>query len=156
MTATIKPPPLTPAVPGGFTLDDFDIDTDAGTVTCPAGHVVTLTPTRSARFGTRCAECPLRARCTNAKGGRVIKLHLHHALLAGARALATTDAFQATYRTKRPMVERSIAWLVRNARRLPYIGVERNQLWLANRCAAINLRRLITLGLHHEPTGWAI
>ena len=156
MTATIKPPPLKPAVPGGFTLDDFDIDTDAGTVTCPAGHVVALTPSRTARFGTRCAGCPLRARCTKAKGGRVIKLHVHHALLATARALATTDAFQDTYRNKRPMVERSIAWLVRNARRLPYIGVERNQLWLANRCAAVNLKRLINLGLHHSPTGWAI
>jgi IS5 family transposase len=156
MTAAIKPPPLKPAVPGGFSLDDFDVDTDAGTVTCPAGHVVALTPSRTARFGIRCAGCPLRARCTKAKSGRVIKLHVHHALLAAARALATTDAFQHTYRNKRPMVERSIAWLVRNARRLPYIGVERNQLWLANRCAAINLKRLINLGLNHSPTGWAI
>ena len=34
----IKPKPLRPAVPGGFTLDDFTVDEDAGTVTCPAGH----------------------------------------------------------------------------------------------------------------------
>lgn len=156
MTAVIKPPPLKPAVPGGFTLDDFDIDTDAGTVTCPAGHVVALTQSRTARFGSRCAGCPLRDRCTTAKGGRVIKLHVHHALLAAARALAATEGFQDTYRNKRPMVERSIAWLVRGARRLPYIGLERNKLCLAHRCAAVNLKRLITLGLRHEPTGWAI
>ena len=156
MTATIKPPYLKPAVPGGFTLDDFDIDTNAQTVTCPAGHVVTLTPSRSARFGTRCGGCPLRERCTTAKGGRVIQLHIHHALLAAARVLATTDEFHHTYRNKRPMVERSIAWLVRGARRLPYIGLDRNRLWLAHRCAAVNLKRLVVLGLHHEPTGWAI
>ena len=155
MTATIKPPPLTTATPGGFIIDDFDIDTDAGTVTCPAGHTVNLSPSRSARFGIRCATCPLREECTTAKGGRVIKLHIHHALLAAARALATTDEFQDTYRSKRPMVERSIAWLVRGARRLPYIGLGRNQLWLSHRCAAVNLKRLIALGLHHEPIGWA-
>ena len=33
----IKPGPLRPAVPGGFTIDDFTIDEQAGTVTCPAG-----------------------------------------------------------------------------------------------------------------------
>ena len=33
----IKPGPLRPAVPGGFTLDDFAIDEEHGTVTCPAG-----------------------------------------------------------------------------------------------------------------------
>ena len=154
MTATIKPPPLKPAVPGGFTIDDFHIEDQ--TVTCPAGHVVALSPSRTARFGTRCAACPLRARCTTAKKGRVVKLHPHHTLLAAARALATTSEFQHTYRTKRPMVERSIAWLTRNARRLPYIGLERNKLYLSHRCAAVNLKRLVTLGLHHEPTGWAI
>src|SRR5262249_38720461 len=42
----IKPPVLRPAVPGGFSVDDFDIDTAAGTVTCPAGHVVTIRASR--------------------------------------------------------------------------------------------------------------
>lgn len=38
-TLVIKPPPLRQAVPGGFTTDDFQVDTQAGTVTCPAGHI---------------------------------------------------------------------------------------------------------------------
>ncbi len=38
----LKPAPLRAAVPGGFTLDDFTIDTTAATVTCPAGHTVPL------------------------------------------------------------------------------------------------------------------
>ena len=40
----IKPIPLRPAVPGGFTKDDFAINLHAGTVTCPAGHNVAITP----------------------------------------------------------------------------------------------------------------
>jgi hypothetical protein len=84
-------------------------------------------------------------------------LHPHRALLAAARAFATTDAFTTTYRRHRPMVERSIAWLVRGAnRRLRYRGTLRNRLWLGNRVAAVNLHRLITLGLTHQADRWAI
>jgi len=42
----IKPGPLRPAVPGGFTIDDFTIDEQAGTVTCPAGLTRPVTRTR--------------------------------------------------------------------------------------------------------------
>jgi hypothetical protein len=38
----IKPPPLRQVIPSGFTIDDFTVDDQAGTVTCPAGHAVTL------------------------------------------------------------------------------------------------------------------
>ena len=33
-------------------------------------------------------SCPVRARCTTAENGRTIRLHLHHDLLAAARAQA--------------------------------------------------------------------
>ena len=156
MTATIKPPPLRPAIAGGYTLDDFTFDLDARTVTCPEGITVTITPSGSARFGTHCATCPDRHLCTTAARGRVIKLHPHHGLLAAARVLAGTDDFDATYRQHRPMIERTIAWLVRdNWRRLRYRGIERNQLSWSHRCAAINLKRLLALGLTHNGT-WAI
>jgi IS5 family transposase len=156
MTAVIKPPPLRPAVEGGYTLDDFAINEDAGTVTCPAGITVQITARRNARFGRHCATCPSRDRCTTAARGRVIVLHPHHGLLAAARAFAATEAFTVPYKQHRPMVERSIAWLVRGSRRLRYRGTDRNQLWLGHRVAAINLQRLTNLGLTHEPAGWAI
>ncbi|WP_432044042.1 hypothetical protein [Streptomyces cadmiisoli] len=38
----LKPATLRPAVPGGFTLDDFTIGTTTAIVTCPAGHTVPL------------------------------------------------------------------------------------------------------------------
>lgn len=156
MAAVIKPPPLRPAVEGGYTLDDFAIDETAGTVTCPAGITVQITARRHARFGRHCGACPQRHHCTTANNGRVITLHPHHGLLAAARAFARTDAFDIPYRQHRPMVERSIAWLVRGSRRLRYRGTDRNQLWLRHRVAAINLQRLINLGLTHRPDGWAI
>ena len=54
------------------------------------------------------------------------------------------------------MVERSIAWLVRHGgRRVRYRGIARNQIGLAHRCAAINLRRLINLGVDWDG-GWQI
>lgn len=55
------------------------------------------------------------------------------------------------------MVELAIAWLVANGnRRVRFRGVERNRIGLSHRAAALNLQRLINLGLHHGPTGWAI
>ena len=40
----IKPWPTQPAVAGGFTVDDFAYDHDAGTLTCPAGVTRSLSP----------------------------------------------------------------------------------------------------------------
>jgi hypothetical protein len=77
--------------------------------------------------------------------------------LQAARRQTADPTFQASYRRWRPMVERSIAWLVAGGnRRVRYRGVARNQLWLAHRAAAINLRRLITLGVTRDPTGWSL
>ena len=157
-SALIKPPPLRPAVPGGFDLDHFEIDDEAATLTCPAGITVALTTKGRATFGANCKTCPLRARCTTARHGRVIVLHPHHRHLAAARSQAATDDFDSVYRRWRPMVERSLAWLTRGTnRRLRYRGVERNQLWWSHRCAAVNLQRLLTLGLVvGEDRSWAM
>jgi hypothetical protein len=49
------------------------------------------------------------------------------------------------------MVERTIAWLVADGnRRVHFRGVEKSQLGLSQRVAAINLRRLVNLGLDHD------
>jgi hypothetical protein len=152
MIAVIKPPPLRPAVAGGFSLDDFIIDTTAGTVTCPEGVTVTITPAGAARFGGDCHRCPVRHLCTTTTGGRVIDLHPHHDLLAAARRQAETDRFD----KHRPMIERTIAWLVANGhRRLRHRGTDRNRLAWSHRCAAVNLKRLLALGLTHNGT-WTI
>ena len=156
MGAVIKPPPIQTAVPGGYSVDDFDIDLDTGTVTCPEAITVAISPNRTARFARNCRSCPVRARCTTAKAGRSIKIHPRHELLNPAREQARTDLFSSRYNRWRPMAERSIAWIVRKNRRCPYRGTERNQLWLTTRAAAVNLQRLINLGLTHNDNHWAI
>ena len=109
----IKPKPLLPAVAGGFTLDDFTIDEAAATVTCPGGHTRTMTAKRTVTFGAVCADCPLRARCTTATGGRSMSIHPYGQLLRAARAQARTPEFQQAYPT-RSMVERIVAWTATN------------------------------------------
>jgi hypothetical protein len=156
--AVIKPGPLRPAVPGGFTLDDFTVDEAAGTVTCPNGVTRPISRTRTVTFGAACRGCPLQDRCTTRKDGRSLVLHPHDALLRAARRdWAHHAELRDTYRQHRPMVERSIAWLIGpkgRCRKLRYHGVTANDGWLHTRMAALNLRRLINLGLVRADRTW--
>jgi IS5 family transposase len=154
----IKPKPLRPAVPGGFTLDDFTIDEPAGAVTCPAGHTRPMSPKRTVTFGALCAGCPLRQRCTTAADGRSMSIHPHEQLLRAARAQARTPEFKQDYPT-RSSVERIIAWVATQRGRrvtLRYLGVAKNHAWLRNRAAAINLRTLVNAGLTRRDGAWAL
>jgi hypothetical protein len=156
-TQTIKPIPLHSAVPGGFTIHDFGIDQQAGTVRCPAGYQTMITASGRASFVRWCRRCPLRQRCTSAKAGRTIKVHPHEDELRAARRHAVTRTFQHSYRRWRPMVERSIAWLVADGcRRVPYRGIGRNDLWWSVRVAAVNLRRLLVFGLARRDGAWVL
>lgn len=140
-----------------FNRDDFGIDHAAGTATCPGGHTVTISRTGIATFGARCRGCPLRQRCTTAAEGRSLNIGAHDAELVAARRAWATGAFADDYRQWRPMVERSIAWLVAHGhRRVRYRGVERNQHGLTTRVAALNLRRLVNLGLDRHGGRWVL
>jgi hypothetical protein len=153
----VKPWPLQPSIPGGFTIDDFTIDEHAGTVTCPAGVTRRLSRTRVATFGVACRGCPLRQRCTTATDGRTLRVHQHDALQRAHRRRAQDPQWQADYRQHRPMAERGIAWLVAHGnRRLRYRGVAKNNAWLHHRTAALNLHRLLNLGLNHRHGAWTI
>ena len=154
----IKPKPLQPAVPGGFTLDDFAVSEDQGTVTCPAGVTRPMSPARTVTFGAACAGCPLRQRCTTARHGRSMTIHPHEGLLRAARAQARTPEFKRAYPT-RSMTERVISWTAtQNGRRvkLRFTGTARNDAWLHNRCAAINLRTLLRHGLTRSGGAWVL
>jgi IS5 family transposase len=159
-TAIIKPWPLGRNPNLGqdqFHRDDFTVDYTARTVTCPDGQTVNITASGNAIFDWRCTACPSRHRCTSANKGKTFKVTEHDDLLAAARADWRAGTHLDDYRQHRPMVERTIAWLVANGhRRVRFRGVERNRLDLSIRAAALNLRRLTNLGLHHGATGWAI
>ena len=146
----IKPIDPKPRIPGGFTRDDFTIDTDAQTVTCPAGHTKAVT-SAAARFGALCRGCPLRARCTTSAAGRSVTVDAYHHRRQANKTRWAQPATQGAYQQHRAMAERSIAWLTRNkARRVPYRGVAANHLWLTTRAAAVNLVRLTNLGVTHN------
>ncbi len=154
----IKPGPLRPAVPGGFTVDDFAVNEEQGTVTCPAGQVRPMSKGRTVTFGAACAACPLRQLCTTAKDGRPMTIHPHDGLLRAARAQARTDEFKAAYPT-RSSIERTIAWIATcNGRRirLRYIGTTKNDAWLHTRSAGLNLRTLVNAGLTRSGGAWVL
>jgi DDE family transposase len=158
--AVIKPKPLRPPVQGGFTVDDFTVCEEQGTVTCPAGNTVPLSRTRVATFGVLCRDCPLRDRCTTCKTGRKLVLHPRDDLLRAARAgWAAGSGLREDYRTYRPNVERAIAqvatWRGRRLK-LRYRGTVKNHAWLKRRTAALNLRNLLGKGLTRRNGAWAL
>jgi hypothetical protein len=117
----------------------------------------TITACGAAIFGAACRSCPLRTQCTTSANGRTLRLHEHEQLLRSARRHAETDAFTKPYQRHRPMVERSIAWLVQGSnRRVRYRGIAKNNLWLHHRLAGVNLRRLLSLGLQYQHGVWAL
>ncbi len=139
-----------------FNRDDFIIDYTARTVTCPNAVTVHTTNRGNATFGVKCRDCPVRSRCTSAIDGKTFTVSEHDQQLAANRARWRTDPdLVEDYRQHRPMVERTIAWLVTNGhRRLRHRGVDRNRLAFSTRAATVNLKRLINLGLEHDGSTW--
>jgi IS5 family transposase len=141
-----------------FNRDDFVIDYIARTVTCPNNVTTRITGSGAATFGAKCRGCPIRSRCTTAVDGKTFKVTEHDQHLAENRATWQTDTdLIAEYRQHRPMVERTIAWLVTNGhRRCRHRGVARNKTAFSIRAAVINLKRLINLGLDHNGNTWQL
>ena len=89
-----------------------------------------------------------------------MRLHPHDAILRAARAAwAAQPALREGYTTFRPNVDRVISQVAsRGGRRLKlrYIGTAKNNAWLKNRTAALNLRNLIGRGLNHHHGTWVL
>jgi hypothetical protein len=153
-----------PTAPGGrFGKDQFRIDLQAGTVTCPARVTVAITPARRGggrvRFGVACSVCPLRDACTSSVRGRVVAVHPHEAALAAARARQRDPAWQADYRATRPKVERKLAHLLRRrhgGRRARVRGLVRVAQDFKLLAGAVNLARFAAVGLRWTASGWRV
>lgn len=136
---------------GYFSKDEFSIDLEAATVTCPAGKTATI-PTskarrRQARFGARvCAGCPLRDRCTKSSLGRIVEINDDEELLIAARQARWTPQFRQRYR-ERARVERKNAQLKSRRSKLPWRGITKANAWLKLRMAALNLDSLGRMAL---------
>lgn len=157
-----KVPPASNSQGIGFSKDDFIVDVEGATVTCPAGNTAPIKPlpdgSGRADFGPACAGCPLRASCTDAAKGRSIRVHPKEAVLQRAKHRQNDPARQGVYRSTRPKVERKIAHFVRagwGARRARTRGVARVTTDAVTRAAAVNWARLATLGLTNNAGTWA-
>jgi hypothetical protein len=156
-----------PTAPDGmFTKDQFDINLQDQTVTCPNRVTIPIRPVRGdkklagkAEFGLHCRTCPLVDMCTKSKSGRRISISRHEARLTAARARQNQPAWKADYQATRPKVERKLAHLVRRrhgGRRARMRGRLRIAADFALLAAAVNLARLARLGLAHIRGGWTL
>jgi hypothetical protein len=152
-----------PSAPlGHFGKDAFEIDLDAQTVKCPAGVLVQIRKHASddggvAKFAAACSNCALRARCTDAKAGREIRIHPKEATLQRSRARQSSTTWKQRYRATRPKVERKLAHLMRRrhgGRRARVRGTERSRHDFALLGAAHNLARLARLGVRYNAATW--
>jgi Transposase DDE domain/Transposase domain (DUF772) len=154
--ANVKVQPCVP--PGGmFSKNDFRIDLNNDTVTCPNGVLVQIRRSKDgsgwAEFGASCKQCPLASSCTKSKEGRTITVHKDEPLLQRARATQRDPAWRTNYRATRPKVERKIAHVMRRrhgGRRACVRGLERLARSFSLLCASVNLNRLAALGWRHD------
>ncbi len=157
------PPASAPA--GCFSKNEFRIDLDGKSVTCPAGRTTEWFHERASGGGTfffegtGCASCHLREACTRRTPetmkrtgkGRHITIHPLEAVLQQAREAESTDRVQSLLRM-RPVVERRLAHLMgRGLRQARYRGCERTQFQALASALVTNLVRFGSLLKPEEP-----
>jgi hypothetical protein len=154
-----------------FPKEDFHIDLEAGTCTCPAGNVTSTlrtTGTRTNRLGqvypsqrfqfdpAVCGRCPLRDQCIASKKGkgRTVALHPQEALLQQARAFQQSEAF-AEYRQRRQAAEHRLARLVQlGVRQSRYFGRAKTLFQLLLAATVANLTLVATkMGMMSQTPG---
>jgi IS5 family transposase len=148
---------------GRWPKDRFEVNPDAASATCPAGHTVAIRFGRhgggKASFAPHCATCPFGPQCTGSPRGRTITVHPHEARLQRARAEQRAPKWAERYRADRPIVERKIAHLMRRVwggRKARTRGRVRIATDLDTRAGAVNLARLAVLGLSFGDSGWTV
>ena len=127
---------------GRFSKDLFDIDLNAGVVTCPGDRTASIRKGKTAQFSrSDCRVCTLKEQCTEA-AYRSIQIHDQEDLLQRYKAeLKTPEGRQE--RRERVVVEHVLAHVTRRqGRRARYIGLRKNLLDLRRTAAVENLHRV--------------
>jgi hypothetical protein len=141
----VAPAPPASSPKGYFSKNDFAIDLEGATVTCPAGHTVNFRVPTGTRVQVRfpaavCVACPLHDRCTKCEC-RIIEINPDEGLLASARRARWTPEFRHRYR-ERARIERKNAQFKSRAAKIPWRGLPKAGFWVKLRMAALNLDRL--------------
>jgi len=144
-----------------FPKEDFRIDLETMSCTCPAGQetrkVVSISsgerygapgvPLRAFRFDAAiCDACALRPECVRARPGkgRLVMVHPHEAVLQEARAFQHSDSF-APYRKLRQVAEHRLARLMQlGVRQARYVGRTKTLFQLLMAASVANLTLVAT------------
>jgi transposase len=140
----------------GYDLDNFRIDWQTQTATCPQGkRSIRWNPTRTPHgqetitiafaFGD-CTPCPARSLCTRAKAtprSLSVRPEPQHQAIRTARERQATPTFKATY-AARAGIEGTLSQGVRafDLRQARYRGLAKTHLQHVATAAAMNLARL--------------
>ncbi len=152
-----------------FPKEDFQIDLEKETCTCPAGQVTQAKrrlKSHSDRQGGLqrpwgfafddriCWDCHLRPRCVSGKKGkaRTVSLHPQESLLQQARAFQHSEAFT-DYRKRRQVAEHRLARLVQlGVRQARYKGRAKTLFQVLMAAAVANLTLVANkMGMMGKP-----
>lgn len=142
----LSKPPTPPRTRERLSKADFTIDTQAGTVTCPAGHTKTVRhgKSRTSACFTRstCKQCPLMSKCLPKSGQKTIVLHPHEELFQQwAAELATPEGREA--RRSRVAVEHALGRLSSvQGNKARYRGIDKTQFHTESCALVVNLHVL--------------
>ena len=123
-----------------FTKEDFQLDLDAETITCPNGITLPVILGQTVSFPAgSCESCELRASCTTSTSGRSVHIASNESLLMQLREALASPGGRERLR-ERVAVEHSLAHVSqRQGHRARYRGVRKNTFDLRRTGAIMNL-----------------
>ena len=151
--AVLAPVHSTSQKDGTIAKDEFQIDLERDTVTCPQGKTAPIykprpnrqSDTRVARF-TDCEPCPLRQRCSPT-GRRDIRISRREDLRQAALEALSQPAERDHLRQIRPRIERLLALVVHRyrGRKSRYLGARKSALQALWTAVLVNLHPIGTV-----------
>lgn len=163
LVAPVSKPPDT----GRFTKEDFVIDVEKKTVTCPAGKTTSefiksnQTTKRGRVFHNlvfqflveECQKCPLLDHCVKPGAKRrSVRVHEHEKLLQDARQFQRTEEFRGLYHP-RSTVEHRLARLMQlGLRKARYFGTKKVLFQLAMAAAVANFTLVAARAINLSPS----
>ena len=151
---------------GQIAKEEFEVDLEAGTCTCPAGQVtsdVRPAGTRTNRRGEvvtltafqfpaeACGACPLQSSCTSSPNGRSIQIHSREMEIRQAREFQRSPEFK-PYKQARQQAEHGIARLARlGIKKAKYRGISKIRFQILIASAVANLTLAVAAGYPNGP-----
>jgi len=138
---------------GCYSKDEFAIDLEEGTVTCPAGEQACFDPAKpekhrptGASFSAEaCNSCGQKDRCTNSDNGRTINIHPYERERQEIKDRQQTEEFKQEYR-ERSAVERVGAHMKRHGlEKGRYLGRVKTKFQAQMAAVLQNIKSLIRL-----------